>query len=107
MAGLTVFSKWFKHRQREEKVSLENPQLCACPHQVGTAQPHRQSLFNSPAHLVGWLTENRVVVIDVHDLEVHGDLSGSAGRAIVGGPDGEVQPLHLLIVHCPVGHNLP
>jgi len=29
--GLTIFFSWFKHRQREEKASLEDPQLCACP----------------------------------------------------------------------------
>lgn len=38
VAGLAIFSKCFKHRQQEEKVSLENPQLCACPHQCPAPQ---------------------------------------------------------------------
>lgn len=33
VAGLAIFSKRFKHRQQEEKVSLEKPLLTSCPHQ--------------------------------------------------------------------------
>lgn len=58
-------------------------------------------------HLVGRLVEDGVVVIDVHNLQVDGDLGCPRRGPIVRGPHGKVEPVHFLIVHCPVGNDLP
>lgn len=58
-------------------------------------------------HLVVGLVKDGVVVIDVHDLQEDGDISRPGRGPIVGGSYSEVDPVYLLIVHCPVCNDLP
>ncbi|KAK0135519.1 hypothetical protein N1851_028623 [Merluccius polli] len=54
----------------------------------------------SARYLIRGLCEDRIVVVDVHYAHVDGQLRYPGRAAMVLRSDGEIQPLHLLKVHC-------
>ena len=57
-------------------------------------------------YLVRGLFEDWIIVVDVHYPQVDGELNKPRWAAVIRSSHSEVQPLDLLKVHSPVGHNL-
>ena len=57
-------------------------------------------------YLVRGLFEDWIVVVDIHYPQVDGELNIPRWASVICSLHSEVQPLDLLKVHSPVGHNL-
>lgn len=57
-----------------------------------------RSISNS--YLIGDLHKDRVVIVDVLDLQENRNLDRSSWRSVIHCTDCEVQPMDLFIIHC-------